>query len=136
MPGAGRADVVVVDAEGEITIVECKLAKNSDNRRWVIGQLLEYAAALWKLDIKDFERSLLASGTALTKPFTDDQDWEEATFRSAVSRNLAAGAFQLIIAVDEITERLKRTVVFINSLTPPEVRFLALGLRHGGDRES
>lgn len=78
-------------------------------------------------------RSLAARGTALTKPFKDSARWKEATFRSAVSRNLAAGAFRLIIAVDEITERLKRTVVFINSLTPPEIRFLALELRHAGE---
>lgn len=65
---AGDADVVVVDAEGEITIVECKLAKNREIRRAVIGQLFEYAAALWKLDIEDFERSLAAGGTASRGP--------------------------------------------------------------------
>ncbi len=134
MPGAGSADVVVVDAEGEIAIVECKLAKNPEMRRWVIGQLFEYAAALWKLDIEDFERSLAASRTAETKPFKDRARWKEATFRRAVSQNLDAGTFRLIIAVDEITERLKRTVVFINSLTPPEVRFLALELRRAGEK--
>lgn len=133
MPGAGSADVVVVDAEGEITIVECKLAKNPEMRRWVIGQLFEYAAALWKLDIEDFERSLAASGTPRTKPFKDPARWKEATFRNTVSRNLTAGAFRLIIAVDEITERLERTVVFINSLTPPEVRFLAMELPGAGE---
>lgn len=134
MPGAGFADVVVVDAEGEITIVECKLAKNPEMRRWVIGQLFEYAAALWRLDIEDFERSLASRGTALTKPFKDPARWKEATFRSTVSQNLAAGAFRMIIAVDEITDRLKRTVVFINSHTPPEVRFLALELRRAGEK--
>jgi RecB family endonuclease NucS len=41
----GDVDVVVVDANGEITIVECKLLKNRDIRRKVIGQLFEYAAA-------------------------------------------------------------------------------------------
>jgi hypothetical protein len=58
MAGAGRADVVVVGAGGDITIVECKLAANPEIRRWVIGQTLEYAAALWKLDYEEFKRSL------------------------------------------------------------------------------
>jgi hypothetical protein len=133
MPGGGYADVVVVDAGGEITIVECKLTKNPEMRRSVIGQLFEYAAALWKLDIEDFERSLAAAGTARTKPSKDPARWKEADFRNTVSRNLADGAFRLIIAVDEITERLKRTVVFINSLTPPEVRFSAMELPGAGD---
>ena len=107
MPGAGSADVVVVDAEGKITIVECKLAKNPEMRRWVIGQLFEYAAALWKLDTENFERSLAARGTALTQPFKDPARWKEPTFRNTVSRNLADGAFRLVIAVDEITEKVE-----------------------------
>lgn len=132
---AGKADVVVVDAEGEITIVECKLAKNPQMRRWVIGQLFEYAAALWKLDIEDLERGLATGGTASLKPFKDTTRWQERAFRNTVSDNLANGVFRLIIAVDEITERLKRTVVFINRLAPPEVRFLALELPRGGEKE-
>jgi hypothetical protein len=131
--GAGKADVIVVDAGGEITIVECKLAKNPQMRRWVIGQLFEYAAALWRLDIEDLERGLAAGGTASTEPFKDTARWQEAAFRSTVSGNLADGAFRLIIAVDEITERLKRTVVFINGLVPPEVRFWALELHRAGE---
>jgi hypothetical protein len=131
--GAGLADVVVVDADGEITVVECKLITNKEIRRKVIGQLFEYAAALWKLDIKDFERSLLAGGTASRNASIDSVRWQETQFRSNVSSNLDDGAFRLIIAVDEITERLKRTVVFINHHTRPEVRFLALELRRAGE---
>lgn len=131
--GAGRADVVVVDAQGEITIVECKLFKNPEMHRWVIGQVFSYAAALWKLDYKDFERAFAARGTALTKSFKDVPGWHEATFCDTVSQNLADGAFRLIIAGDEITEKLKRTVVFLNSHTRPEVSFLALELRNVSD---
>ena len=83
---AGSADVVVVDAEGQIAIVECKRASNPECRRWVIGQVFEYAAGLWKLDYKDFERILAARGTVLTKPFKGVEGWDEATFRRAVSQ--------------------------------------------------
>jgi hypothetical protein len=92
----------------------------------VIGQLFEYAAALWKLDIEDFERSLAGGGTASRDPFLDSARWQETAFRDAVSDNLANGAFRLIIAVDQITKRLKRTAVFINSRTPLELRVLEL----------
>jgi len=129
----GSADVVVVDAEGEITIVECKLVKNKELRRKVIGQLFEYGDALWKLDVEDFERILAAGGTASVEPRMDSARWREAKFRSTVSRNLAGGAFRLIIAVDDITEKLERTVAFINCHTPPELRFLALELPHAGE---
>ncbi len=60
---AGNADVVVVDAEGQIAIVECKRASNPESRRWVIGQVFEYAAGLWKLDYEDFKRLLAARDT-------------------------------------------------------------------------
>ena len=97
--------------------------------------MFEYAAGLWKLEYKDFERSLAVRGTELTKPFKDVPDWDEDTFRSAVSRNLERGSFQLIIAVDEMTEKLRkkltRTVVFLNCHTQREVRVLAVALPHG-----
>lgn len=41
---AGPADVCIVDPAGEITVVECKLASNSERRRMVLGQVLDYAA--------------------------------------------------------------------------------------------
>lgn len=88
----------------------------------MIGQLFEYAAALWKLEIEDSEQSLAEGGTPSRDPVIDSPRWQEAAFRSTVSDNLSNGAFQLIIAVDEITERLKRTVVFINCRTPLELR--------------
>jgi hypothetical protein len=133
VPGAGRADVVAVDAEGEITIVECKRAVNPEMRRWVIGQVFSYAAGLWKLGYEDFERSFARRGTALTKQFKDVPGWDKETFRRTVSENLATGAFRLVIAADEIPDKLKRSVVFLNCHTPPEVRVLALKLRRAAD---
>lgn len=135
VPGAGRADVIVVDAKGGITIVECKLAKNPEIRRWVIGQLYEYAAGLWKLDYTDFERSFAARDKSMTHPFKALPDWDEEEFRGAVSQNLASGAFRLVIAVDEASEGLKRAVTFLNSHTGPEVQLLAMELPLDSDGE-
>ena len=42
--GVGPADVVVLDAEGSITVVECKLSANAEVRRTVVGQVLDYAS--------------------------------------------------------------------------------------------
>ena len=35
--GAGRADVCVVDGDGSLTVVECKLASNPEQRRTPAG---------------------------------------------------------------------------------------------------
>ena len=40
--GAGPLDVVVIDAEGQLTLVECKLASNAQIRREIVGQVLDY----------------------------------------------------------------------------------------------
>ncbi len=43
---AGPVDVCVIAPDGTITVVECKLAKNSEKRRMVGGQVIDYASAL------------------------------------------------------------------------------------------
>ena len=47
--GAGPLDVVVIDADGQITLVECKLASNAQIRREIVGQVLDYASSLWRM---------------------------------------------------------------------------------------
>jgi len=133
VPAVGQADVVVVDPTGEITIVECKLAKNAEIRRWVIGQVFSYAAGLWQLGYEELKQAFKARNADLTAPFTGESDWDDETFRAAVADNLGSGAFRLVIAVDEITDELKRTVVFMNGHTVPELRLLALELRYAED---
>lgn len=133
---AGSADVIVVDAEGQIAIVECKLAANPESRRSVIGQVFEYAAGLWKLEYADLKRIFAARGTDLTKPFKGAAGWNEPTFDRHVTRNLKAGDFRLFVAVDEMTEtlqkKLTRTVTFINSELR-KVELLAVAVpRDGG----
>ena len=48
LPGSGSTDIVGADEEGAISILECKLAANPEVKRKVIGQVLEYAAFLWR----------------------------------------------------------------------------------------
>jgi hypothetical protein len=43
----GPIDVCLVSPDGALTVVECKLASNSERRRMVIGQVIDYAAAIW-----------------------------------------------------------------------------------------
>ena len=129
--GGGSADVVMVDAAGAITIVECKLKKNPEIRMRVIGQVFWYAAALWELEYEELERAFGERGVpSLAAPFAEESEWEETAFRDAVSDNLSSGAFRLVIAVDEITDELKRAVLYINHHTVDEVGLLALELNY------
>jgi RecB family endonuclease NucS len=46
LPGSGFTDLVGVDAQGNVLIVETKLARNGEIRRKVIGQVLECCLSL------------------------------------------------------------------------------------------
>ena len=133
VPNVGTADIVVVDRAGAITIVECKLRANSEIRRWVIGQVFSYAAGLWQLSVFDFDRLWQArAGTSLLGQLGSDErgETDPEAFRSNLQDNLKEGRFRLVIAVDEITSELKRTVSYINDHTEAEVQVLALELRY------
>ena len=141
VPQSGWVDLVGVDPNGAITLVECKLEKNPEIRRSVVGQLFAYASGLWEITYEEFDRAFSASsqGTSLADAVrvrlseSESADWNEEEFRAAVSHNLRAGRFTLIIAVDRITDELKRIVPYINSHTIPEVQFVALEIGYVKD---
>lgn len=54
LPGSGSTDLVGLAADSSILIAECKLAKNAQLKREVIGQILEYAAYLWRMPVEEF----------------------------------------------------------------------------------
>jgi hypothetical protein len=133
VPGVGAADLVVVDPAGEISIVECKLASNAEIRRKVIGQVFAYAAGLAGTSFEELLGLFENRGASLIDACREAKEWDEEEFRDIVASNLAQGAFRLVIAVDSITEELKRTVVYINRHTSAAVRMLALELRRAAD---
>ena len=135
IPGTGKADVVIVDAGGEITVVECKLRANPEIRRRVVGQLLAYASAISQMSFADFDGAFRRSNAnrSLSDGLVPGNDLDEEEFRAAVDDNLRSGRMRLIIAVDEITEELKRTVTYLNSHTTTNVELLALEMRRAVD---
>ena len=131
VPEAGYVDVVGVDADGAITLVECKLRANPDVRRHVVGQVFAYAAGLWGLDYDAFDGAFASrAGMPLARRMAElaPEGWDEKAFRTSVAANLAAGRFRLVIAVDQITDELSRIVRYLNEHTTPEVQILALEL--------
>jgi hypothetical protein len=101
-------DLLGVTSIGRLVLIECKLWRNPQARREVIGQILEYAALLRRWSYADltaclkralrwtganplYEHVRAAGGTV-----------EEARFVDAVSRSLTRGEFDLIVAGDGI----------------------------------
>lgn len=117
---SGPIDLVGIGSSGSITIMECKLARNQQIKREVVGQVLDYAASLWQTDLSslaaDFKR---VSGSdpfeALRERFGGDgAPFDEAQCRAEVARRLRDGDFRLLIAVDEIDAELRRIIQYVN----------------------
>lgn len=125
----GPSDIVVVGMDGDITVVECKLASNEEARRKIVGQVFDYAARMWRMPVAEFEaRWIQRSGD----PFAS---WLAPSGQEQLESNLAAGRFRLILAVDTISEDLRRLVEYLNAHTLESVQVLAieLSIAHAGN---
>lgn len=117
LPGSGYTDLLGVDGKGNILVVETKLARNEEVRRKVIGQVLEYAAYLWKMSFDAFN-SLFVSREAT--PVLDLLEAKSPGLvredvRDAITSNLLSGAFRLFIAVDQMNEELEKIISYVSS---------------------
>jgi hypothetical protein len=121
---AGPLDVCIVSANGDVTIVECKLASNSERRRMVIGQVLDYAAAIWTAGPDEFLAAWRArDGADLTVVL-------QADAHERLRNNVATGRIHLCLAVDLIDADLQRLILFLNRVSRADVMVTALQLRY------
>lgn len=117
LPGSGNTDILAFSADGDIAIIECKLAANPESRRKVIGQILEYASFLWGMSYRELNsRVQRLKGKALPKLIEEAVagEWDQKSFEEGITQSLASGSFILIIVVDQINEELRRIIRYIN----------------------
>ena len=121
---AGPIDICVLSPNGELTVVECKLEKNSEKRRMVIGQVLDYASSIREQGIQRFCESWRSrDGVDL------DEFLEGGAFEN-LEANITSGSINLCLAVDRIDDNLKRLVEYLNLITQEFVRVTALQLSY------
>src|SRR2546430_182390 len=116
--GNYAVDLVGVGSDGSLSLIECKLASNREAKRTVVGQVLEYAAGVWRMGLAEFEQAF-ASRTGRS-PLDDLRDaridgWDETICREKLGDNLARGRFRILIAVDRITPELRGIVEYVNN---------------------
>lgn len=104
---AGAIDNFLVTPSGLPVLVECKLWRNPEGRREVIGQILDYAKelALWtSSDLqREAGRRLNKDGNAvLDLVRSAGHDVDEIDFNDALTLNLKRGRFLLLIVGDGI----------------------------------
>ena len=119
-------DHLIVDQDAVPTLVEVKRSANTEIRRTIVGQLLEYAAhasETWTADTMRarFEASCEEFGDNPTERLarllqTDDADVD--AFFQEVATNLTARRMRLLFVADEIPDPLLRIVEFLNQQMP------------------
>lgn len=120
---SGPIDALAIDKDGDIYIVETKLYKNPD-KRTVVAQALDYGAALWKHlgDFGEFINHLDAEVQKKfkigfhqkTKEFFSLTDDEITILLESMRRNLNEGNLKFVILMDEMDERLKDLIIYVN----------------------
>jgi hypothetical protein len=113
IPGVGFVDVILADERGRLIVVECKLWRNPQARREVVGQILDYARELSRWGYEDLQRQIAIrahrNGNVLYEMAREGACvLNEASFVDRVTRDLAAGRFLLLVVGDGITEGTRR----------------------------
>ena len=119
-------DLLLADQDALPTLVEVKRGANSEIRRTVVGQMLEYAAnaaRTWTADAlrRAFEESTdargLDPGEELGKLLAPDGEEEPGAdgFWERVATNLDASRLRLLFVADDIPVSLERVVEFLNA---------------------
>ncbi len=115
---AGYLDNLFVSEGGYLTLVECKLWKNPEARREVIGQALDYAKEFSKWQYEDLSRAITRStgksGNFLYEVISREiPGVDEAIFVDSVNRNLRRGRFLILIVGDGIREGVETISGFL-----------------------
>ncbi|MEX0712735.1 MAG: hypothetical protein WD278_10320 [Pirellulales bacterium] len=129
--GAGRwsLDHLFLDQDAIPTLVEVKRSSNTQIRREVVGQMLDYAAngvAYWPVEgiQATFESRCNTENSDPEEVLTEflGDEGRSSEFWQKVKTNLQAGRIRMIFIADHIPAELKRLVEFLNEqMDPAEV---------------
>ena len=117
---AGPLDILFVNPNGLLTVVECKLWRNPEARREVVGQTLDYAKELSRWSYEDMQAAIQKRTGSSKNPLYEianqyDEQLDETTFVDNVSRNLKSGRFLLLVAGDGIREGVENIANFLQA---------------------
>ena len=134
LPGGGASDVVLIDSDGGICIVECKLATNPEKKRAVIGQVLDYASSLAGFSYDDLNERVRAGHDRdlqdVMRETVGDDQWDEEQFQTGVAGTLSAGTFRLVVAIDEMDPDLARILTYVSLRSGGSLRIFGLEMRY------
>lgn len=115
---SGSADLVYLNEYGFITIGECKLWRNPEARRRVVGQILDYAKDVAQWNYSKFEAECQRARKDSSQSLFEIvhhyyPEIEEQQFIDRVQNNLRKGRFLLAVIGDGIRENMEEMAEYI-----------------------
>ena len=136
--GAGdrwSVDHLVIDQDAVPTLVEVKRGDNTELRRTVVTQMLDYAAHAHLVSAgrmrETFEKQPNAKEQMLSlfgDPALDDPERAVDEFWGDVAKNLEAKRFRLLFVADAIPDELADIIKFLNEQMP-KIEVLAVEIK-------
>ncbi len=116
---AGPLDLMLINQHGLLTFVECKLWRNPEARRKVVGQILDYAQEISRWSYEDLDAAVRkangSTGRSLWEIARDKFGLDsEATYIDRVTKHLRNGTFLLLIVGDGIRENTEAIASYLN----------------------
>jgi len=128
---SGSIDNLFLSPQGYLTIAETKLWRNPEARREVVGQLIDYAKDVSRWTFEELERKVRDYNAQRGKPLfgildslrqiEDIEESEEQIVIDAITRNLQAGRFLLLVVGDGIRESVEAMADFLQQT--PQLHF-------------
>ncbi|MXO52381.1 hypothetical protein GRI42_13805 [Erythrobacter gaetbuli] len=117
---AGPIDNFLVTPSGLPVLVECKLWRNPEGRREVVGQILDYAKELALWTSSDLQREVArrvgGEGNPILRLLREaGHEIDEVAFNDALTANLRRGRFLLLIVGDGIREGTEAIAGYLQS---------------------
>lgn len=113
----GPLDLLFTNPFGLLTLVECKLWRNPEARREVVGQLLDYAKEFTRWTYSELMEAVQHSRHTSVDPLeqlrANTEDFDESAYIDAVTANLRRGRFLLLIVGDGIRESVEELGRFL-----------------------
>ena len=125
------ADHLFLDQNGIPTIVEVKRSENTEIRRNIVGQMLDYvahASIFWDASTLEerFNNTCSELGVSPNERLVElTGDSDTVGFWDEVEKNLRSKKIRLLFVADDVPSELKRVVEFLNE-SMKEVEVLAI----------
>lgn len=115
---AGPIDNLLITPSGLPVLVECKLWRNPEGRREVVGQILDYAKELTRWSASDLQREVArrigGEGNPILRLLAQaGHQVDEIAFNDALTHNLRRGRFLLLIVGDGIREGVEAIAEYL-----------------------